>query len=61
MVGPAAPMDGFFPVLCLASACRSVVFDAMEPGGSGDMYAGLNDEERAVLAEVTRMGFPPPA
>ena len=35
------------------------IVDALEPGGSGDMYAGLNDEERAALEEVTRMGFPP--
>ena len=37
------------------------IVDAIEPGGSGDMYAGLNDEEREALAEVTRMGFPPRA
>ena len=35
------------------------IVDAVEPGGSGDMYAGLNEEEREALAEVTRMGFPP--
>ena len=37
------------------------IVDAIDPGGSGDMYAGLNDEERAALQEVTRMGFPPRA
>jgi hypothetical protein len=37
------------------------IVDAIEPGGSGDMYAGLNIEEREALAEVTRMGFPPRA
>jgi hypothetical protein len=37
------------------------IVDALEPGGSGDMYAGLNREEREALAEVTRMGFPPAA
>ncbi|HXQ10672.1 MAG TPA: hypothetical protein VN805_06690 [Caulobacteraceae bacterium] len=37
------------------------IVDAIEPGGSGDMYAGLNREEREALAEVTRMGFPPAA
>ena len=31
---------------------------AVEPGGGGDIYAGLNREERDVLAEVTRLGFP---
>ena len=37
------------------------IVDALEPGGSGDMYAGLNEEERAALAEATRLGFPPGA
>jgi hypothetical protein len=37
------------------------IVDAIDPGGSGDMYAGLNIEEREALAEVTRMGFPPKA
>jgi hypothetical protein len=31
---------------------------AMAPGGSGDPYAGLTAEQRAVLREVTRLGFP---
>ncbi|ULT54899.1 hypothetical protein L1999_17320 [Neobacillus drentensis] len=35
-----------------------VIADALEPGGSGDIYAGLNEEERAALEEVTKMGFP---
>ncbi|MET0490125.1 MAG: hypothetical protein ABW143_07815 [Acidimicrobiales bacterium] len=35
------------------------IVDALEPGGSGDMYEGLDPEERDALAEVTRMGFPP--
>jgi len=37
------------------------IVDAIEPGGSGDMYAGLNEEQRASLKEITRMGFPPRA
>lgn len=37
------------------------IMDAVAPGGSGDMYAGLNEEERAALKEVTLMGFPPRA
>jgi hypothetical protein len=37
------------------------IVDALEPGGSGDMYAGLNDEQREALREVTGMGFPPRA
>ncbi|MBV6642862.1 MAG: hypothetical protein KI791_19250, partial [Cyclobacteriaceae bacterium] len=35
------------------------IIDAVDAGGSGDMYAGLNEEERAALEEVTKMGFPP--
>ena len=35
------------------------IIDAVEPGGSGDMYAGLNAEEKDALQEVTKMGFPP--
>jgi len=35
------------------------ILDAMEPGGSGDMYRDLNPEERDTLREVTLLGFPP--
>jgi hypothetical protein len=34
------------------------IVDALEPGGSGDAYSGLNDEEAAALREATLMGFP---
>ncbi len=37
------------------------IVDAIDPGGSGNMYDGLTREEREALAEVTRMGFPPRA
>ncbi|MGH7857600.1 MAG: hypothetical protein ACREQY_09740, partial [Candidatus Binatia bacterium] len=37
------------------------IVDALEPGGSGDMYQGLTVEQREALAEVTRLGFPPKA
>jgi hypothetical protein len=33
--------------------------DAIDPGGSGDPLAELNDEERAALTEATLLGFPP--
>ena len=39
----------------------STIIDAVEPGGNGDMYAGLNIEERDALMEITNMGFPPGA
>lgn len=35
------------------------IIDALEPGGSGNMYAGLNVDEIQALNEVTKMGFPP--
>lgn len=35
------------------------IVDAMDAGGSGDPYAGLNPEQAAALREVTRLGFPP--
>lgn len=34
------------------------IIDALEPGGSGDPYATLTVEQRQVLQECTRMGFP---
>jgi hypothetical protein len=35
------------------------IMDAIDPGGSGDPYATLNEEERGALREATRLGFPP--
>lgn len=35
------------------------IVDAVEPGGNGDMYRGLNEEQIAALREATKMGFPP--
>lgn len=34
------------------------IADAMEPGGSGDPFAGLSPEEQSLLAEVSRVGVP---
>ncbi len=45
-------------VLRRGNRCDGLI-DAIEPGGSGDIYAGLNQEERDGLAEATRFGFPP--
>lgn len=39
--------------------CWDKIVDALEPGGSGDMYEGLNQEERDALTELYRIGFPP--
>ena len=35
------------------------IIDALDAGGSGDPYAGLNRDEADMLRELTRMGFPP--
>src|SRR6516165_2857559 len=35
------------------------IVDAVDPGGSGDPFEGLDLEQCAAFAEVTRMGFPP--
>ncbi|WBQ16134.1 hypothetical protein [Sphingobium yanoikuyae] len=37
------------------------ILDAVEPGGSGDPYAGLTPQQASVLREVTAMGFPTPS
>jgi len=34
------------------------IVDALDPGGSGDPHATLNEEESAALKEASRMGFP---
>ncbi|ULT54880.1 Tat pathway signal sequence domain protein [Neobacillus drentensis] len=34
------------------------IADAVSPGGSGNPYIGLNEVERAVLEEVTKLGVP---
>lgn len=35
------------------------IVDALEPGGSGDLYEGLEEEEAETLKEIVQMGFPP--
>lgn len=35
------------------------ILDSIDAGGSGDMYAGLTDDEAFMLRELTGMGFPP--
>ncbi len=48
----------------LAHACRllrgktDAILDAVEPGGSSQIYDGLNVEQREALAALVRMGFP---
>lgn len=35
------------------------IVDALDAGGSGDMYEGLTEDEAKMLREITLMGFPP--
>ncbi len=35
------------------------IIDALDAGGSGDMYEGLTEEEASMLKELTLMGVPP--
>ncbi len=35
------------------------IMDGVDPGGGGDAFAELNEEERAALTEATLLGFPP--
>lgn len=37
------------------------IIDALDTGGSGNMYEGLNADETEILKELTAMGFPPMA
>ncbi|MGH9006395.1 MAG: hypothetical protein ACRDV6_01565 [Acidimicrobiales bacterium] len=37
----------------------SLVVDALEPGGSGDMFEGLSAAQRAALTELTLLGYDP--
>ena len=41
--------------------CFGRIIDNLEPGGSENMYDGLNEMEAAMLRELTDMGFPPMA
>ena len=34
------------------------VVDAMDPGGSGNIYEGLNKEQKEALEEASKMGYP---
>lgn len=45
---------------CLRRVFGKIV-DALDAGGSGNMYEGLTENEAAMLREITDMGFPPEA
>ncbi|KAF2427584.1 hypothetical protein EJ08DRAFT_662880 [Tothia fuscella] len=46
------------PPLRILETKFSRIIDAIDPGGSGNPYAGLNPEERDALVKLTKMGFP---
>lgn len=62
VMGSPMAIPNVFTVRCHALRILKNKFaqiaDAVEPGGSGDMYAGLNEEERGALEELLKMGFP---
>jgi hypothetical protein len=63
VIGTPMTIPGVFTVQAhalriLGDKVKSIV-DAIEPGGSGDMYAGLNKEEGDALREMLCLGFPP--
>ncbi len=62
LANPMAAPNVFAPrmkaVRLLGEEGLKKVVDAMEPGGSGDIYEGLDEEQRRALLEATKMGFP---
>ena len=47
--------------MAISQEKRDAIAAAAAPGGTGDIYAGLNDEERSVLDEFIAAGYPLPA
>ena len=44
--------------MAISKAKRDAIAAAAAPGGPGDIYAGLNEEEKSVLNELVSAGFP---
>lgn len=44
--------------MAVPKAKQDAIADAAVPGGTGDIYAGLNDEEKSVLNEFLAAGYP---
>ncbi|MFC0220198.1 PKD domain-containing protein [Pseudochelatococcus lubricantis] len=65
VIGSSMSLPNVFTVRLQAMRMLNPVFpqviDALDPGGSGDAFAGLNDLQTSALREATRMGFPPHA
>jgi hypothetical protein len=47
--------------MAIPQAKRDAIAAAAAPGGTGDIYSGLNGEEKAVLNEFISAGYPLPA
>ena len=62
MANPMAAPNVFAPrmraVRLLGEEGMKKVVEAMEPGGSGDIYEGLDEDQRQALKEASAMGFP---
>lgn len=62
MANPMAAPNVFAPRMramrLLREAGIKKVIAALEPGGNGDIYEGLNEEQKQALSEATKMGFP---
>ena len=46
--------------MAISKAKRDAIAAAAVPGGTGDIYAGLNEEEKSVLNEFISAGYPLP-
>ena len=59
-----APYHSFYwqahYTFAIPQAKRDAIAAAAVPGGTGDIYAGLNEEEKAVLNEFLAAGYPLP-
>jgi len=57
MAAPYTFTSALYAVRVLGEKLPGII-DALDAGGSGDMYSGLDDEQRAALKELTLLGYP---
>lgn len=62
IANPMATPNVFCPRMCvmrvLGEEGLKKLVDRMDAGGSGDLYEGLDEKQKLVLEEATKMGFP---